>query len=163
LNPTVTEVGSSRPAERGAILAVAERTGVFTPEEVETVAELFDGYERDAVKSGYNFLSAREPGTEAVLGFACWGPTSLSKGAADLYWIATDPAAQGRGVAAALLRAVEAAVRAAGRWLLVIWTSSRPEYEAARQFYQRMGCDLTLQLTDFYDRGDDLCVFTRRL
>ena len=150
-------------ADRASILAVAQNTGVFTAEEVDTVAELFDGYERDALQSGYNFLSARDEDTGAVLGFACWGPTSLSKGAADLYWIATDPAAQGRGVAAALFHAIEAAVRAAGRWLLVIWTSSRPEYAAARGFYQRVGCELSLQLTDFYDRGDDLVVFVRRL
>jgi GNAT superfamily N-acetyltransferase len=156
-------IAASLPSDRAAVLAVAQRTGVFTPEEVDTVAELFDGYERDPVQSGYNFFSARDPDTLSVLGFACWGPTSLSKGAADLYWIATDPAAQGRGVAAALFHAVEDAVRAAERWLIVIWTSSRPEYAAARAFYQRLGAGLSLQLTDFYDRGDDLCVFVRRL
>jgi GNAT superfamily N-acetyltransferase len=160
--PAAAQVGASTPAERAAILAVAERTGVFTPEEVGTVAELFDGFLASPEKSGYNFLSARAPGG-AVLGFACWGPTSLSRGAADLYWIATDPAAQGQGVAAALFQAVEAAVRAAGRWLVVIWTSSRPEYAPARAFYQRAGAELAMQLTDFYDRGDDLCVYVRRL
>jgi GNAT superfamily N-acetyltransferase len=160
--PAAPEVSAARPAERAAILAVAERTGVFTPEEVATVAELFDGYCASPEKSGYNFLSARAV-DGAVLGFACWGPTSLSQGAADLYWIATDPAAQGQGVAAALFHAVEAAVRAAGRWLVVIWTSSRREYAPARAFYQRVGAELAMQLADFYDRGDDLCVFVRRL
>ena len=153
----------SRPDDRALILAVAREVGVFDAEEVDVVAELFDGYLRDPIESGYNFLSDRDLDTGAILGFACWGPTSLSRGAADLYWIATTPGAQGRGVAAGLFRAVEAAARAAGRWLIVIWTSSRPNYEAARNFYQRMGCELTLQLTDFYDRGDDLVVFVRRL
>ena len=156
-------VALSRPEDRAPILAVARDVGVFDAEEVDVVAELFDGYLRDAIQSGYNFLSDRDPETGAILGFACWGPTSLSRGAADLYWIATTPGAQGRGVAAGLFRAVEAAARAAGRWLIVIWTSSRPNYEAARNFYQRLGCELTLQLTDFYDRGDDLVVFVRRL
>ncbi|MCC6187681.1 MAG: GNAT family N-acetyltransferase [Anaerolineales bacterium] len=156
------EVGASRPAERAAILAVAQNTGVFTPEEVATVAELFDGYLAGSQQSGYNFLTARAVATGAVLGFACWGPTSLSRGAADLYWIAADPAAQGQGVAAALFRAVEDALRTAGRWLLVIWTSSRPEYAPARAFYLRMGAELAMQLNDFYDRGDDLCVFVCR-
>lgn len=160
--PAAFDVLPSLPADRPAILAIAQRTGVFTAEEVDTVAELFDGYLKDPRQSGYNFFSAR--GADgALLGFACWGPTSLSKGAADLYWIAADPAAQGRGVARALFRAVEDAARAAGRWLIVIWTSSRPEYAAARAFYLRQGCDLSLQLRDFYDRGDDLCVFVRRL
>jgi GNAT superfamily N-acetyltransferase len=153
----------SRPDDRARILEVARGVGVFEAEEVDVVAELFDGYLRDPIQSGYNFLTDRAPDTAALLGFACWGPTSLSRGAADLYWIATARHAQGRGVAARLFRAVEAAARAAGRWLIVIWTSSRPEYEAARTFYQRMGCDLACQLADFYDRGDDLVVFVRRL
>ena len=153
----------SRPDDRAPILAVARDVGVFDTEEVDVVAELFDGYLRDPIQSGYNFLSDRDPDTGAVLGFACWGPTSLSRGAADLYWIATAREAQGRGVAAGLFEAVMAAARAAGRWLIVIWTSSQPHYAPARNFYQRMGCELALQLADFYDHGDDLMVFVRRL
>ncbi|MGH2522143.1 MAG: GNAT family N-acetyltransferase, partial [Anaerolineales bacterium] len=91
--------------------------------------ELFAGYLRSPEESGYNFLSYRDG--DNVLGFACWGPTSLSKGAVDLYWICTSRAAQGKGVAAALFRAVEATTRAIGRWLIVIWTSSQPDYEPA--------------------------------
>ena len=153
----------ARPDDRAPILAVARDVGVFDAEEVGVVAELFDGYLRDPIQSGFNFLSERDPASSALRGFACWGPTSLSRGAADLYWIATARDAQGQGVAAALFRAVEDAARAAGRWLIVIWTSSRPNYAAARSFYLRAGCEQTLQLTDFYDRGDDLVVFVRRL
>lgn len=151
----------SAPSDRAAILDCARSAGVFTSEEVNTVDELFDGYLRDPVKSGYNFLSAREG--DALLGFACWGPTSLSKGAADLYWICTAREAQGQGVATALFRAVEAAARAADRWLIVIWTSSRLDYEPARNFYLRVGCTLATRIADFYDRGEDLCVFVKRL
>ena len=151
----------SRPSDRAAILAVTRSVGVFSDEEVDTVDELFEGYLEGPEISGYNFLSYRED--EVILGFACWGPTALSKGAVDLYWIATAAEAQGKGVARALFDAVVEAARAAGRWLMVIWTSDRPEYQAARNFYQRMGCDLRVQLADFYDRGEDLCVFTFRL
>jgi len=156
-------VAPSRPEDRAQVGQVAERTGVFSPEEVQTALELFDGYITDAQRSGYNFLSYSDPADGRLLGFACWGPTALSKGAADMYWIATDPAAQGRGVAAALFHAVEAAVRAAGRWLIMIWTSSSPAYAPARRFYLRQGCTLAMQVTDFYDRGDDLCAYVRRL
>jgi len=154
-------VSPSLPSDRSAILNCARSVGVFTEEEVLTVDELFDGYLRDAQKSGYNFLSYRDD--NSLLGFACWGPTALSKGATDLYWICTSPAAQGKGVASALFRAVEDAVRSINRWLIVIWTSNRPEYEPARNFYKRMGCELAIQIEEFYDRGEDLCVFVRRL
>jgi len=156
-------VAPSLPTDRAAILTIARSVGVFDDEEVATVDELFEGYLRDPEQSGYNFLSYRDAGVDQVLGFACWGPTSLSKGAVDLYWICTAHGAQGHGVAAELFRAVEEATRAIGRWLIVIWTSSRSEYQPARSFYQRMGCQLIAQLTDFYDRGEDLCVFTHRL
>jgi GNAT superfamily N-acetyltransferase len=151
----------SRPSDRDAILAVARSVGVFSEEEVATVDELFEGFLKSPEKSGYNFLSYREG--EAILGFACWGPTALSKGAVDLYWIATSAEAQGKGVARALFNAVVEAAQAAGRWLMVIWTSDRPEYAAARNFYLRLGCTLTVQLADFYDRDEALCVFTLRL
>lgn len=155
------QVIPSTPEDRPAILAAARSVGVFNAEEVETVNELFDGYVRDPQASGYNFLSCKDG--EELLGFACWGPTALSHGATDLYWICTAQNAHGRGVASALFRAVEDAVRQLGRWLIVIWTSSREEYAPARQFYLRLGCVLQTQITDFYDHGEDLCVFVRRV
>jgi GNAT superfamily N-acetyltransferase len=154
-------VEPSRPSEREAILNIARAVGVFSAEEVLTVDELFDGYVRDAVKSGYNFFSCHDG--ERLIGFACWGPTALSKGACDLYWICAHPEARGLGAGAALFQAVEAEAQRLGRWLVMIWTSNRPDYEPARRFYARMGCALAVQITDFYDRGEDLCVFMRRL
>jgi GNAT superfamily N-acetyltransferase len=155
------KITSSLPGDLPEILEISRNVGVFSQEEVDTVDELFQGYLSDPVKSGYNYLSCRKDGQLA--GFACWGPTALSHGTVDLYWICTDKAFQGQGIAAALFGAVEENAREAGRWQLVIWTSSKPEYAQARRFYLKMGCDLTVQIADFYDRGDDLCVYMRKL
>ncbi|MEP7357153.1 MAG: GNAT family N-acetyltransferase [Anaerolineales bacterium] len=154
-------VEPASPGDREAVIAIAAATAVFSAEEIITVAELFDGYLLDPEASGYNFLTAWD--SAGVLGFACWGPADLSRGAADLYWIATAPQAQGRGVAAALFRAVEEAVAAAGRWVISIWTSSLDAYAPARRFYLRMGAVLAAQVKDYYDRGEDLCIYTRHL
>lgn len=154
-------IDKSKPEELEQILSVARRVGAFSDEEVDTVAELFEGYLKDPLKSGYNYLTCREG--DRVLGFACWGPTALSQGAVDLYWICTAKDQQGKGVAGQLFQAVEEAARNIGRWLMVIWTSSKPEYAPARRFYAKMGCELATQIRDFYDRDDDLCVFIRRL
>ena len=148
----------SRPADRDAIRTITASAGVFDAEEVDTAIELFEAYVKNP-QCGYNFLSDYDEAGN-VRGYACWGPASLSRGAADLYWICTDPRAQGRGVGAALFIAVIEAVRAAGRWLIMIWTGSKAAYEPARRFYVRMGCTLSMQLKDFYDRDDDLCVYT---
>jgi GNAT superfamily N-acetyltransferase len=154
-------VRPSRPGERDAIRAITQKAGVFDAEEVDTALELFDAYVGDP-QCGYNFLSEYDDAGR-VRGYACWGPASLSRGAVDLYWICTDPSAQGQGVGAALFHAVVEAVRAAGRWLIMIWTSSQPDYAPARRFYERMGCALSLQLADYYDHGDDLCIYTLTL
>ena len=152
---------ASRPTDLPELLTITRAVGVFSEEEVATVKELFDAYLEDAEANGYHFLSYQEG--EAILGFACWGPTDLSHGAADLYWMVTAPQAHGRGVAKSLFQAVVEAVRAQGRWLIMIWTSGRPEYEPARQFYQRIGCTLAARIPDFYERGDDLYIYTHQL
>lgn len=158
-----TEMGAvepSRPGDREPIGAVTRSVGVFGDAEVNTVFELFDHYVRDP-NYGYNFLSYREDGR--VLGFACWGPTSLTDGTHDLFWICAEQGARGRGVGEALFKRVEAGVRACGGRLIIIWTSGTPAYDAARRFYARMGCEQAARIRDFYKPGDDLVIFARYL
>jgi GNAT superfamily N-acetyltransferase len=154
-------ISPSLPADRAGILDAARRAAVFTEEEVRTVGELFEDFLRDAAGTGYYFLTYRDG--QRVLGFACWGPTDLTAGTADLYWICAAPEAQGRGVGSALFHAVEEEVRAVGRWLIIIWTSGQPAFAAARKLYERTGCELAARIPDFFDHGDDLCLYTRRL
>jgi GNAT superfamily N-acetyltransferase len=154
-------IAPSLPEDLPEILTISRSVGVFTAEEVDTVDELFQGYLSDAVKSGYNYLTCRDEGK--LVGYACWGPTALTQGTIDFYWLCTDVTAQNKGVGSALFKAVEDCARQAGRWQIVIWTSSKPEYEQARRLYFKMNCVLATQIADFYDRGDDLCVFIRRL
>ncbi|HEY9076502.1 MAG TPA: GNAT family N-acetyltransferase [Anaerolineaceae bacterium] len=154
-------IRKSKPNDLPSILAITERTGVFSKQEVATVTELFQGFLTSPRKSGYNFLSYIRKND--LLGYVCWGPTPLSYGTVDLYWICADPSQQGKGVAARLFKAVEKAALKRGKWMIVIWTSSKPEYKRARRFYEKMGCTLEAQIKDFYDRGDDLCIYIRRL
>jgi len=35
--------------------------------------------------------------------------------------------------------------------------------QPAHRFYLHAGCTLIAQVADFYDRGEDLCVFVKRL
>ena len=110
------EILPSLPGDLGEILEISRNVGVFSQEEVDTVDELFQGYLNDPVRSGYNYLSCRKDGRLA--GFACWGPTALSRGTVDMYWICTDKAFQGQGIAGELFKTVEKNARQAGRWQL---------------------------------------------
>src|SRR6185436_6001629 len=85
----------------------------------------------------YEFVGAFDDGR--LVGYACFGPTPATDGTFDLYWLAVEPAAQGRGIGRALVRDVEAKLIHRGGRLLVVETSSRPDYETTRQFYTRSG------------------------
>jgi ribosomal protein S18 acetylase RimI-like enzyme len=154
-------ISASLPAEREALGRIAAEVGVFDEEEIATVYELFDEYAADPLGSGYYFLTYREAGQ--VLGFACYGPTPLTQGTYDLYWICTARAAHQRGVGRALLLQVDEEVRAAGGRLIIISTSGGPDYAAARAFYERTGCALAGIIPDYYKPGDDLYLYSRRV
>jgi len=151
----------SLPHERADVERVTIAAGNFQGEELATPLELFDGYLRDAKVSGYNFVSARRD--ERVVGYACYGPTALTEGTYDLYWIVAEASAHGQGVGRALFEYVTNVIKQQGGRLLMIWTSSTPDYERARTFYLRMGCHLETQIKEFYRAGDDLCIFSYRI
>ncbi|MBI5829643.1 MAG: GNAT family N-acetyltransferase, partial [Chloroflexi bacterium] len=135
--------------------------GNFHTDELTTPLELFDGYLRDPKVSGYNFLSAKRD--DQVVGYACYGPTALTEGTFDLYWIVAEASTHGQGVGRALFERVASEVKKGDGRLLMIWTSSTPDYERARKFYERMGCKLEAQIKNFYRAGDDLCIFSFRI
>jgi ribosomal protein S18 acetylase RimI-like enzyme len=151
-------VEASRPEDRSAIGGIARRSSVFSPEEEETVYELFDARWKSD-DSGYEWLSARAGG--ALAGFACYGPTPLTEGAYDLYWICTDPDWTQRGIGRRLFAAIETEIRRRCGRLLMIWTSGAEAYLPAMRFYERMGCESSARIRDYYRPGEDMVVFVK--
>ena len=158
-HPSLT-VEESRPEDRDAIGEIARRAEVFNPEEAATVWELFDASMQSS-DSGYAFFSAKAEGRPA--GFACWGPTPLTEGTYDLYWICTDRNRRERGVGRALFGAVEAAVRSRHGRMIVIETSTGDSYFPAVRFYERLGCTQAARIKDYYRAGEDLLVYVKYL
>jgi ribosomal protein S18 acetylase RimI-like enzyme len=122
---------------------------------------LWTAYQQHGEASGYVFLIYREG--EEVLGFACFGPHPLTEGTFDLYWICTAREARGRGIGRVLLARVEAEVHVRGGRLLVIETSSTPDYAPARRFYDSCGYRYESEVHDFYAPGDDLILYAKPL
>jgi D-alanine-D-alanine ligase len=144
------------------IHSITAKNIVFNQEEVECVDELWEEYlSHGSEISGYYFLVDKED--EHVLGYACYGPRSLTSGTFDLYWIAVDPTIHRGGIGRKLLAASEEAVRKLGGRLLVLETSGLPVYEPTRKFYLATGYTLEATLKDFYKNGDDLVIFTKHL
>ena len=143
--------------DRPRLAELLAATGAFNADEVEVALSLFDG------DTDYEFLGAFEEQTGRLIGYACFGATPATDGTYDLYWLAVDPAAQGRGVGSALVRAVEEKLVGRGARLLVVETSSRPDYEGTRRFYARSGYHEAARVRDFYAPADDRIVLTTRL
>jgi ribosomal protein S18 acetylase RimI-like enzyme len=145
---------------RGRITEILGATGVFAPAEVDVALELFDEGMRSA--ESYELIGVFDD-TDALQGYACWGPTPGTDRGHDLYWIAVDPAAHGGGWGTALMLAVEERLRERDARLLVVETSSRGAYALTRLFYERRGYTERARVSGFYAVGDDRVIFTKQL
>ncbi len=97
------------------------------------------------------------------MGYICWGPTPLTEGTWDIYWIAVAADKQREGIGTALLKSAEDRIKQNNGRLIFIETSSKPEYEEARRFYVSNSYKLICQIADFYAPGDDKLIFRKKL
>jgi ribosomal protein S18 acetylase RimI-like enzyme len=148
------------PEDRDPVETLVRATGVFRPEEIQVAMEVVDAGLKEG-QTDYAFAVAASG--DSIAGYACWGRTPCTQGTYDLYWIATHPAHQGKGVGRALMDAAQGEMRARGGRLCVIETSSLPEYEPTRRFYLGLGCEAAAVIPDFYLPGDHKVIFTLRL
>jgi GNAT superfamily N-acetyltransferase len=138
-----------RREDREHVLGIIEATGMFTPDEVGVAAELIDIYLDEPAQRDY-LIVVVEDAAGRLTGYLSYGPTPLTVGTYDLYWMAVDPAAQGRGYGRELVLWLEAQVKAEGGRLILIETSSQPKYEKTRRFYLGLGYQEVSRIPDFY-------------
>ena len=151
-------VREARRDDEAGLIALVRSVAEFTPDEVEVALELIES--TLAETDDYRVLVALEG--DRVVGYACFGPTPMTKGTFDLYWIASSRNARGSGVGRALIDAVMQRLRACGGRLLRVETSSRDEYIATRRFYDRASFEHAATIPGFYDVDDDLLIYVRR-
>jgi ribosomal protein S18 acetylase RimI-like enzyme len=152
------------PPDRDSLLDLLRTGGTFTDEEVAVAMELIDSA-LAAPGRDYNVLVSADTSDPdgPIDGYVCYGPTPMTSGTWDLYFIATHARARGRGVGTRLVYAMEAELMAKGARIVRIETSQLDEYEAARSFYARLGYSEVGRIHDFYRRGDDLVTLAKRL
>ena len=147
--------------DRQLVAVIVREVGNFTEDEIDCALELVDIYLKDEKQDDYRLVGAAVDG-ETIQAYVCWGPTPLTRGTYDLYWIATHPDAQQRGLGQALMAYVEGKVQAEGGRLLVVETASKDSYRATTEFYRKLGYQQTSIIRDFYDVGDDKLILTKR-
>jgi ribosomal protein S18 acetylase RimI-like enzyme len=147
-------------ADKPAVMDLIRATGFFRTNEVVVAEELIDTYLEEPDQKDYGIVVVEDE-AKRVAGYMTYGQTPLTAGTYDLYWMAVDPRAQGRGHGRALVEWLEAYVRAAGGRLIIIETSSVPMYEPTRRFYLGLNYIETARIPDFYQPGDDRVIYRK--
>lgn len=145
-------------ADRRRIEEITRAVLVFRDDEVPVALEVFDG----AVGGSPDYIALGATVDDRLVGWICWGPTPCTLGTYDLYWMAVDPAVQGSGVGAALMREMEGRLAGSAR-LIVVETAGRPDYRPTRAFYEARGYRKAAIIPDFYAPGDDQVVYVKTL
>jgi len=147
--------------DKSAIMHMLRNMPEFKPPEVVVAEEVLDDYLRHSIRSGYHIFVAEI--NSLVVGYICYGPTPLTEGTWDIYWLAVAPNQQSKGIGKSLLSFAEENIKETGGMMALIETSSRPEYEATARFYRTQGYELTCRIADFYAPGDDKLILIKRL
>ena len=161
IDKPLTHVRGIETADRVRLEGIVRSAGNFNAEEIATAMELID----DALQTNNrgDYLVYVVENGEGVHGFVCVGPTPLTKGVFDLYWIAVDTDTHRRGYGKALIKFAEQEVRRRGGRMVLIETSSLGSYQSTREFYARSGYREVARVPDFYNAGDDKIIYSKTL
>jgi len=143
-------------------MEIIRATRFFLPEEIKVAEELIDIYLNQPDQKDYQIVVAEDENRK-VVGYMTYGPTPLTAGTWDLYWIAVSPEVQGRGYGQLLVRYLEKEVKKSKGRLVIIETSSQPKYLPTRKFYEKLGYREMARIPDFYRPGDDRVIFGKYL
>ena len=147
--------------KRNIYLKIAEQTSAFNPAEIEILDEvLTDCF--DDPKTTYILFEEKD--NDRLLGFAIFGRSPMTKFSWDIYWIVVDKEFQRKGIGKKLQERIESHVLKQDKKAnLVVETSSKPEYDATRNFYANSGFKEMGRIPDFYNENDSLVIFYKRL
>jgi len=148
------------PSDKTAVINLIKTTGMFTEAEIEVAEELIDAYLLKPGQKDYHVVVV-ETRDGGVGGYMTWGPTPLTEGAYDLYWMAVSPKEQGRGLGKELVRWLEQTVARLDGRLIIIETAGQPKYQPTREFYLGLDYKEVARVPDFYKPGDDRIIYTK--
>jgi GNAT superfamily N-acetyltransferase len=158
---TIAFRSSVTEKDLAAVRQMAESTGFFYPEEVDTAVELVEDRLAKGPRCGYHFLFAEQDGR--AVGYTSFGPIACTKESYDLYWIVVAKDYRGKGLGTQLLEQTEEAIASYGGSRVYIETSARPLYVPTRAFYLARGYTQIAELEDFYAPGDAKAMYLKVL
>ena len=152
-----------RADDREPLLAILRATREFKASEVPVAEELLDAFLDQPLTSGYYVWVALEEGQSRRRGYVCFGPTPLTEGTWDIYWIVVETSSRGMGIGRKLLQHAEEEIGGTGGRMILVETSSKDNYRETRRFYTSMGYREIGSIADFYAPGDGKITFQKLL
>lgn len=152
-----------RPMKRSdkpAVMDILRKMEMFTPAEIAVAEEQMDIVFDQPEQKDYNELVIEDT-SGRVAGWMSWGPTPMTQGTYDLYWIVVARDAQGQGLGKVLVRWLEDHVHRENGRLILIETASQADYEPTRQFYLKQDYREAARIRDYYKPGDDRIIYAK--
>lgn len=153
----MTSIKHVTQQDKADVIALAERSGLFSPEGIALIEERLDQY---FAGSGEIWLAS---GEGEIAGALYCTPEPMTDGTWNILMLIVSQDTHGQGHGRALMSHVETVLAARGARLLIVETSSTDGFERARSFYPKCGYKEEARIKDFYTAGDDKVVFTKAL
>jgi ribosomal protein S18 acetylase RimI-like enzyme len=148
--------------DRARLLSLLIKTRSFTSQEIDVAMELIDIVLKDSIQKDYRIHCMVDDGDQCI-GYICYGPTPMTQGTFDLYWIAVDPDFQKQRVGSNLLDFWGEEVKKLKGRMILADTSSIPQYEKTKKFYLKNGFQEVARIPDYYHPGNDRITFCKKV
>ncbi len=146
------------PDEIPELIALAEATGLFEPEQLDELTQMLRQYFSNTKESSDLWFTYWENKPVAV---AYVAPERMTQATWNLYLIAVHPDHQRKGYGKALLQYVEQILVSRGERILLVETSGTDEFAYVRAFYRNNGYEEEARIREFYAPGVDKVVFRK--
>jgi GNAT superfamily N-acetyltransferase len=149
------------PRDKTAVMTILKQSIQFELHELEVAEEVINDYLRDPIHSGYHIVVADMESD--IEGYICYGPTPLTIGTWDIYWIAVSLKNRNLGIGRQLMSFAEDKIKNVQGRLIIVETSSKPSYDETNSFYRNLGYEQICRIPDFYAPKDDKILYQKKL
>ena len=143
------------------MLSLAEALGLFEPQQLTELGQMFARRAEESTGPGPFWLVDDDGGGEGLGGVSYCEPERMTEGSWNLQFIGIRPNLQRQGRGVALVHAVEQALHQRHARLLLVETAASAE--SNHIFYACWGFEKEAIIRDFYAAGEDKVVFRKDL
>ena len=145
-------------SDQSALLQIVKSSGQFDADGVAHVEATLTAHLQNGSQAIWLTADDGEP-----IGVSYCVPEPVTSGTWNLQMLWTRKDRKSQGFGAALVAENEVRLRQLGARLLIVETSSLPDFATARAFYAKCGFVHEATIKDYFTTGDNKLIFTKAL